>query len=262
MVDPTARISAAALIEPDVAIGPFCVIEAGARIRRGCRLYQSVYISGETELQEGCTVHPFCVIGHIPQDRSWHDGIHSSTVIGAGSELREGVTVHRGAGAGSVTRVGSAVYLMAYAHIGHNCTVGDRVTVANNTALGGYCRVGEGAFISGNVSVHQHCRIGEYAMVSSSSFINRDLLPWSTASGVPAGVVGINTVGLQRSGLNSSQIRERKEAVKLLLNRAIPYRDRLTELERSAAAGSAAARHLLQFAGESQRGLLGKRHRS
>lgn len=260
MIDPSARIAADAQIDPDAEIGPFCVVEAGAVIGPGCKLYHSVFICRDTVLQEGCIVHPFCVVGHIPQDRSWLPENRSRTVIGAGSELREGVTVHRGTAPGSETKVGRGAYLMAYAHIGHNCTVGDRVTVANNTALGGYCQVGEGAFISGNVSVHQHCRIGALAMVSSSSFINRDLLPWATASGVPAGIVGVNTVGLQRSGYSADEIRRCKEAVKTVLNRANPFHVRQARLESAAAAGDSASRILLEFMAGTARGLLQRRH--
>ena len=52
-------------------------------------------------------------------------------------------------------------FLMASAHVAHNCRLGDGVILANGVLLAGHVTVDNRAFISGNCVVHQFVRIGE-----------------------------------------------------------------------------------------------------
>jgi UDP-N-acetylglucosamine acyltransferase len=211
MIHPTAIIDTSVDIGDGVEIGPFVVIEAGVKIGAGCQILGHAWIGANTVLGQGCIVHPFTALGNTPQDFSFDPvACRSSLVIGRNCTFRESVTVHRSSRDGGVTRLGDHVYMMAGSHVGHDCTIGDHVTMANSALLGGHVVVGERAFISGNVSVHQFARIGRLAMIGASSFVTMDIPPFCTVQGVPGQVVCINSVGLTRNGFDQ----QRRSAVK------------------------------------------------
>lgn len=197
VIHPSAVISPAARIGADVEIGPFAVIDGDVEVGDGCRIGPHAHLTGHTRIGSGTKIHTGAVIGDEPQDLHY-DGGESYTVIGRNCALREYVTIHRGAKAGTSTVVGDNVMLMAFAHLGHNCILGSDVVVANATLLAGHVEVGERAFISGGVLVHQFCRIGRLAMVGGGSGLGQDVPPfcmfqWSH-------IVGPNTIGLRRAG--------------------------------------------------------------
>jgi UDP-N-acetylglucosamine acyltransferase len=105
---------------------------------------------------------------------------------------------------------------MAYVHIAHDCAVGDKVIITNNSCLGGHVEIGDGAMLGGGVMVHQHCRIGPYAMVGGLSGVRRDVLPFSMVSGYPALHYGLNKVGLRRNGVSKERYAALEEAFRAL----------------------------------------------
>ena len=137
--------------------------------------------------------------------------------VGASNTFRENATVHRGTQPGSETIIGSDCFIMACAHVAHNCRLGDRVIVANNVALAGHVEINDGAFISGGVVVHQFCRLGRLAMIGGNAKIVQDCLPFVVTDGVPGRAHGLNLIGLRRAGFKSSEIQKLKEAYRLLL---------------------------------------------
>jgi UDP-N-acetylglucosamine acyltransferase len=147
--------------------------------------------------------------------------------------------------------IGDDVYLMAYAHVAHNCRLGDRVILANNVALAGYVEIGDRAFLSGGVVVHQFCRLGRLAMIGGNSKIVQDCLPFVTTDGVPGRARGLNAVGLRRAGFKASQVRMLKEAYRLLLRAGLSLDQALLQL---AAFNDANVAELIDFARRSQRG--------
>ena len=96
-------------------------------------------------------------------------GTRSAVEIGDRNVIREHVTIHRGTAADSATRLGNDNFLMAGAHLGHNCTVGNKVIIANNCLLGGYVTVDDGAFLGGGCGFHQFVRVGRLAMTQGNS---------------------------------------------------------------------------------------------
>jgi UDP-N-acetylglucosamine acyltransferase len=151
------------------------------------------------------------IIGHAPQDVTF-TGEPSFTRLGSRNIIREYVTIHRGTKPGTDTVVGDETFLMANAHLGHNCRIGSRVTLVNAATLAGYCEVEDGALISGLVVVHQFVRIGRLAMVSGLSAVNKDVPPFLFCGGRPAVIQGLNVVGLRRAGIQASVRQEIKQA--------------------------------------------------
>jgi UDP-N-acetylglucosamine acyltransferase len=136
--------------------------------------------------------------------------------VGEGNTFREFVSVHRATAPGSVTRIGSRGYFLAYTHIAHDCVVGDGVIFSNNGTLAGHVEVGDHAVIGGLTAVHQFCRIGAHALTGGCSKIVQDVPPFMIADGNPAKVRSYNKVGLERRGFNEETMRAIKEAYRLI----------------------------------------------
>ena len=255
LIDPRAIVSSGAEIAPDVSVGPFSIIEAGAVVGAGTRIDSHVRICTGTRLGRENVVHPGAVLGGEPQDRAY-DGSPSRLEIGDRNVFREGVTANRGTAAGSETRIGSDCFLMANAHVGHNAAVGNGAVLANGALLGGHARVGDQVFLSGNAVVHQHIRAGRLGMVQGTGALSADLPPFCISSGVNI-LRGVNVVGLRRAGLDSAGIKAVRYAFRKLflgkpnLGRA---RERLREELAETGGPSPEVEEMLDFLDSGTRG--------
>lgn len=211
----TAIIDETAQIADDVEIGPFCYIGANVKIGAGTVLLSRVDIVRNTTIGKNCQIHSGAVIGGPPQDRKYQ-GEESYVVIGDSNILREYVTIHCATGEGEATRVGDRNMIMAYAHIGHNCNIGNMINIASYAGISGHVVVEDGVNIGGICGLHQKCRIGKLAMVGGMSGIVQDIPPFMLASGLRAQVYGINVVGLRKAGIASKVRDELSKAFRLL----------------------------------------------
>lgn len=249
-IHPSALVDPDALLAVDVEIGPYAVIEAEVAIGAGCRIAGHAVVKRYTRMGSANIIHEHAVIGGDPQDLSFHE-CQSYVTLGNGNILREGVTIHRASRAGASTVLGNGNLLMANAHVAHDCTVGDQVTLANGAALGGHVSVGDCAFISAYAAIHQFCRIGRIAMVSGLAGVNMDCLPFVTVTGAPARAVGINRVGLKRTGMSAEEIGAIKRAYRLLFLSGAGTMEVLAELAQSE---SPSVREWVEFIDISKRG--------
>lgn len=213
-VHSSAIIDSDAHIDSTATIGPYCVIDGPVRIGPRTNVGPFVHILGHTEIGSDCQIHAGTVVGDLPQDRTFSGGI-SYCRIGDGTILREHVTVHRGSALESETLVGQRCFVMAGAHIGHNCQVHDEAVLVNSALLAGYVEVGRGAVLSGNVGVHQFVRIGELAMIGGLTMVTQDVPPYFMLDNRGL-CVGINRVGLRRAGLSREECEEAKAAYRVL----------------------------------------------
>jgi UDP-N-acetylglucosamine acyltransferase len=249
-IHPTAIVSDGARLGADVSIGPYSIIESDTEVGDRTEVRAHACIKRYTTLGADNVVYEGAIIGGEPQDLAFTE-CESYVRIGERNRLREGVTVHRGTQAGSATVIGSDCYVMAYAHVAHNCALGDRVIIANNVALAGYVEIGDRVFISGGVVVHQFCRIGRLAMLGGNTKIVQDCLPFVTTDGVPGRACGLNLVGLRRAGFQAGNIRVLKEAYRLLLRAGLSLDDALRQL---AALDDANVNEMVAFVRGSKRG--------
>lgn len=239
----TAIVDALAEIGQDVSIGPYSIVEGRVRIGARTTIGPFVHVLGDTTIGEDCHIHSGAVIGDVPQDRAFRGGI-SYCRIGDGVVIREHATIHRGTAVDTVTTIGNRCLIMASSHVGHNCVLGDEVTLVNGALLGGYVQIGCKAFISGNVGVHQFVRVGELAMVGVLSKVTQDVPPYLMFGG-SGRCVGVNSVGLRRAGMASDERLEISQAFRLLYRVPGSLPGNLERLE--AIATTAAVRNLIQF---------------
>ena len=219
-IHPSASIGPRAQLGDGNEIGPGCVIDDGAVLGSRNRLWANVYVGPGTTIGDDNQLHMGAVVGHVPQDVAF-SGATSFTRLGHRNTIREYVTIHRGTKPDSATTIGDDNFLMANAHVAHNCRVGSKVTLVNLATLAGYCVVEDEALLSGMVVIHQFTRIGRLAMVSGLSAVNKDVPPYMFCGGRPAVIQGLNVVGLRRAGIATGVREEIKRAYRLL------YRDGL-----------------------------------
>ena len=205
-VHPTAVVEDGAVLGAGVEIGPFCHVGRRVVLGDGARLRSHVSVTGITHIGKGCDLYPGVVLGGDGQirDNSFTEG---RLEIGEACVLREMVSMNVGSlKGGGITRVGPRGYFMANSHIGHDCQVGEGVTLANSVALGGHVEIGDGVIFGGLSAVQQFCRVGKGAMVGGLTGINRDVIPYAMAFGDHAELAGLNLIGLKRRGLSRDTI--------------------------------------------------------
>jgi UDP-N-acetylglucosamine acyltransferase len=216
VIGATARIAEGARIGEGVEIGPYCVVGPQVELGDGVRLIAHVHVAGATAIGAGTVVYPFASLGTPPQSVHYRGG-RTRLFIGAHCELREGVTMNTGTeDGGGVTSVGEHCLFMVGSHVGHDCQVGNRVTLANNAVLGGHVQVGDHTFLGGQAAVHQFARVGEGAMVAGLSGIWGNLIPFGYGRGQLADLAGLNVVGLKRRGATSADLHRLRRAYRQL----------------------------------------------
>ena len=227
----TAIIQDGAEIEEDVVIGPYCIVSSQARVRKGSRLYNNVSLDGKVDIGESCTIFPFASIGLPPQDLKYNNE-PTEVVIGDRNIIREYTTIHRASvGGNGTTRIGSDNFIMAYAHIAHDCLIGNKIIMANVANLAGHVLVEDNAVLGGLIAVHQFVRIGAYAMIGGFSGVAQDVPPYMIAAGSRVKLHGLNVVGLKRNGFSSEAITDLRKAYKILFRNNKTLKDAVKRVQ-------------------------------
>ena len=216
VIHPSAVVEPGAQLGVDVEIGPFCHVGPEVSLGDGVRLVSHVSVSGATTIGKATQVQAFAALGGPPQDRKYKGG-RTTLTIGAGCDIRESVTMHRGTEHGSgATIVGDNGFFLAYSHVAHDCVVGDNVTLTHSSTLGGHCEVGDNAIIGGHTAIHQFVRIGHHAFVAGMAAVVGDVIPYGMAMGNRANLRGFNIIGLKRSGMSRSELTTMRAAYREL----------------------------------------------
>ena len=217
MIHASAQIDPAARLGANVGVGAFSVIGADVEIGEGTQIEAHVVIKGPARIGRDNRIGPFASIGGDPQDKKFK-GERSELIIGDGNNIREFVTISRGtADGGGATRIGDDNWIMAYAHIAHDCDVGSHTVFSNNATLAGHVVIGDYVILSGFSGVHQFCRIGEHAFIGMGCLINGDVPPFVIMANEYGRPRGINSEGLKRRGFSPERIADIRRAYKTLV---------------------------------------------
>jgi UDP-N-acetylglucosamine acyltransferase len=255
LIDARASIAPDAVIGDGVTVGPYSVIGAGVEIGEGTWIGPHVVIVGPTRIGRDNKIYQFASLGEAPQDKKYA-GEQTRLEIGDRNVIREYCTINRGTAQGmGVTRVGNDNWIMAYAHIAHDCVVSDQTIFANAASLAGHVTVGDYAILGGFTLVHQYCMIGAHCFCGMGSVISMDVPPYLMISGHPAQPHGINSEGLKRRGFSNGALRALREAYKII------YKSSLTLSEARAQVAAKIAEHpelepLVRFLEQTQRGIV------
>jgi len=250
---PTALIDPAAEVAASASVGPYTIIGPGVRLEEGVQVASHVLIERDTRVGRDARIHHGAVLGTDPQDMKY-GGESSTLAIGSRTTIREYATLNRGTAASGVTRVGDDCLVMAYAHVAHDCHLGDHVILANTVNMGGHVEIGDWAIVGGVTAIHQFVRIGRHAFVGGGSRIPQDVVPYVTVAGNPVAAYGINTEGLRRRAFSDATIRALRHAYRVLFRSDRNLGDALAVLE-AAAPLTPEVREMVDFIRSSERGV-------
>lgn len=254
-IHPTAIVDPAAELDKGVSVGPYAVIGAGVRIGAGTTVGAHAVVKGLATIGRDNRIFQFASIGEDPQDKKY-GGEPTRLEIGDRNTFREFCTINRGtAQDGGVTRIGNDNWIMAYVHVAHDCIVGNDAIFSNNATLAGHVQVGDHVICSGFSAVHQFCRLGAHSFLGGFAAITRDVPPYIMVAGQPTAPHGINSEGLKRRGFTAEQVRNLKDAYRILYRDQLPLaeaRSRLAALAKT----QVELRILVDFIDKSERSLI------
>jgi UDP-N-acetylglucosamine acyltransferase len=256
-IHPTAVISSEATIAASASIGPFCVIEGNVQIGPHTVVDSHARIGhrfGEVVIGERNHIQHGAVLGGPPQDLGYTDA-NTRLVIGDENRIGEYVSISLGTEkAARATTIGNSTLLMAFVHVGHDCTIGDHVVITNGTQLAGHVTVEEHALLSGLAGVTQFTRLGRYSFLTAGAFANKDIAPFTIAEGHWARPKAINRIAIRRAGFSLEERRDIERAVRLFLDSSLTIEQVLAEISAQCVA-TASVERLAEFLRSSSRGL-------
>jgi len=257
-IHPTAVVHPQARLEAGVRVGPHCAIGEHVSLGRNTRLESHVALTGWTEIGADNAFSPFASVGTEPQDIGYN-GEPTQVRIGDRNVFREFVTVHRATTKEHrLTSIGSDNYFMAYAHVGHDCRVGDRTIFLHQATLGGHVAVEDFATVGALSAVHQFCRIGRFAFTGGGSMVTQDVLPFCRVVGQrPTRVLGLNIIGLRRNGFSNARIAALKDIYRIFFFSGLNTAQAVARIEAECPPGED-REEILRFIRAAKRGVVKK----
>jgi UDP-N-acetylglucosamine acyltransferase len=256
-IHPTAILSPEAELGPDVEIGPYTVLEGAVRLGPGCTIRAHAHLIGPLTMGQNNQVFTGAVIGERPQHLKY-GGEATGVEIGDNNIFRENVTIHRGTTYSWKTRIGCNNFFMAGSHVAHDCIVGSHCILANGALLGGHCCLADQVYVSGNAAAHQFVRLGRLALLSGSSGTTKDIPPFVVQQDINR-VVGVNLVGMRRSGMTNAQIEAVRRAFQIIFHEGHTLPTALHLVEQQLGAVDQVA-EMVAFIRESKRGINNTTH--
>ncbi len=189
----TAIVAPTAKIDEGVDIGPFAVVEAGARIGRGSILHAGVVIGEGCKLGQECLLYPHVV---LYPGVELHNRVilHAGVILGSDGfgyvfdgqiqtkfpqvgkivieddvEIGSNTTIDRGSL--GITRIGAGAKIDNLVQIAHNVEIGKGVVIASQTGISGSTTVEDYAVIGGQVGFGDHVRVQKGAVIGSKAGI-------------------------------------------------------------------------------------------
>jgi UDP-N-acetylglucosamine acyltransferase len=255
MIDPHALVDPRAELAPDVHVGPFSVIGPDVQVGAGTWIGPHVVIKGPTRIGRDNRIHQFASIGDDPQDKKYN-GEPTRLEIGDGNVFREFCSINRGTVQDqNATRIGDDNLFMACTHVAHDCQLGSHIIMANFTGLAGHVTLGDWVVLSGYAAVHQFCKIGAHAFLANNAAVTGDVPPYVLATGQPAVPHSVNAEGLRRRDFSADQIRNIREAYRILYRSDLLLADASVQLAERATR-QPELRVFVDFITSSTRGLI------
>jgi len=255
VIDPRAAISPQAELAADVTVGAFTVIGPDVAIGAGTVIGPHAVINGPTRIGAGNRIFQFASIGDAPQDKKYK-GEPTRLEIGDRNVFREFCTINRGTTHDrGVTSIGDDNLFMAYTHVAHDCAVGSKIVMSNCATLGGHVHLGDWVIMGGFSGVHQFCKVGAHAFIANNAAVTRDVPPFTMIVGQPAEPHSINSEGLKRRGYTEQQIRNLRNAFKVLYRSDLPLAQAVEQLEQIAVS-QPEVKEFVDFIGTSKRSLV------
>ncbi|TAK63541.1 MAG: acyl-ACP--UDP-N-acetylglucosamine O-acyltransferase [Bacteroidetes bacterium] len=254
IIDAKAIVNPKASLGEDVTVGPFSIIEDDVIVGKGTKIGSNVVLARGTRIGEECKIHHGAVLGTVPQDLKFH-GEETTLEIGNHTTIREYATLNRGTSASGKTSVGSHCFIMAYAHVAHDCMVGNHVILANSVNMAGHVIIEDYVVIGGIVPVHQYSRVGRHSMIGGGYRVSKDVPPYILAGHEPLMFEGLNSVGLRRRNFSPESIKSIEQAYDILYHKRMNVTQALQTIK-SEMQMTEEVKHIVEFIEKSKRGII------
>jgi UDP-3-O-[3-hydroxymyristoyl] glucosamine N-acyltransferase len=207
-IHPMAVISPLAEVHDSAAIGPFVVVESGARIAAGARVYPFCYIGESCVIGENAILFPSVTL-YQDVEVGARAIIHSSAVLGADgfgfvwdgkrrikvpqvgrvvigddAEVGAATTIDR-ATAGE-TVIGRGTKIDNLVQVGHNVKIGEDGVIAGQCGISGSCVVGDRFVMAGQCALSDHATIADDVTFAGRTATSKDIEEPGVYFGVPA----------------------------------------------------------------------------
>ena len=253
-VHPTAIVHRQAELGKRVWVGAYSCIGPHVVCADDVQIGSYVHLSGRTYIGRGTSIWHYASIGAVPQDLKYR-GEDTRLVIGERNAIREYVNISIGtAGGGGVTRLGDDNLLMVHVHVAHDCNIGNKCIFANSVNLAGHVEIADHVVLGGMVAVHQFCRLGSYSMMTGGSMTGKDVPPFCRVHGTPARILGLNMIGLKRTGMSEDELTSIKKMYRLIYRQHLTLDDAVQAIQQQIP-NSTVRQTLLNFLANSQRGI-------
>ena len=230
-IHPTAQVAPGAELGDGVEVGAYAVIGPDVQVGTNTRIGPHAVVQGPARIGADNVIFQFASVGSAPQDKKYK-GEPTRLEVGDRNVIRECVTLNRGTTKDQgVTRIGNDNLFMAYAHVAHDCQVGNQCVLANNATLGGHVQLGDWVIMGGLSAIHQFCKVGAHAFIANNAAVTRDVPPYVMTVGQPAAAHSVNSEGLKRRGFTPEQIRNIRSAFRLLYRSGLKLADATAQLE-------------------------------
>ncbi len=258
-IDPAARVSSKAELGDGVSIGPFSIVEDDVIIGERTEVGSSVVIASGARIGKGCRIHHSAMISTIPQDLKFA-GEKTELEIGDATIVREFATLNRGTKDRWKTTIGANCLIMAYAHVAHDCIIGNNVILANAVNMGGHVTIEDYTIVGGMVPIHQFVQIGCHVMIGGGFRVVKDVPPYILAGQEPLSFEGLNIVGLKRRGFSSESIASIERAYHFIYNSNLNVSQAVEKIKKEITLTDE-VKHIIEFIENSERGIVGLRQR-
>ena len=257
-IHPLATVSPDAILGENVEVGPYAYIDDNVEIGDNCKILPHATIFSYVKMGNGCQVFPGAVVGAVPQDLKF-DGEVTYVEIGDRVTIRECATINRGTKASGkgVTRVGNDTLIMSYAHIAHDCQIGNHCIIVRYAGLAGETDVEDWGILGGKSGSHQFSRVGTHAFVAAFAKITKDIPPYVLAGREPISFEGVNRVGLLRRGFSEDEVNEIKDIYDCIYFKGMNTSQAVEYIEANFPA-STHRDNILGFIRKSSRGIIPK----
>ena len=204
-----AFVDAGVSLGDDVSIGPFAVVEHGARIGARTIVHAHAVVGRQTEVGDDCVIHAgvslreHIRLGHrvVVQDGAVigsdgfgfarrPDGTHQKIpqiggiVIEDDVEIGANTTIDRPAV--GETRIGAGTKIDNLVQIAHGVAIGRNVLLAAQVGIAGSVTVEDDVTLAGQVGVAGHITLGKGVIATAQTGIPNSVAPGELVSGYPA----------------------------------------------------------------------------
>jgi UDP-3-O-[3-hydroxymyristoyl] glucosamine N-acyltransferase len=197
-IDASASVHAQAQVGANVYIGQYAVIEVGASIGEGCKIFPQVYIGDRVKLGkntilfpgvkvyndcvigDNCIVHAGAIIGSdgfgfAPQANKSYKKIPQTgnVVIENDVEVGSNTTIDRATLGSTYIRKGAKLDNLV--QIAHNVEIGEHTVIAAQSGVAGSTKIGKYCIVGGQVGFAGHLTIADGSQFGAQTGVNSSI---------------------------------------------------------------------------------------